>query len=80
MEPPQKKPKIKESKPIDMSLIGDVNVKLKLEKEGEEKVKEVVKNRGTIDDIMKIMSDGSKEFTQKTGRNMTYGEMREMYG
>jgi hypothetical protein len=80
MEPPQKKPKIKESKPIDMSLIGIVNVKEKLEKEGEEKVKEDVKTGGTIDDIMKIMSDGSKEFTQKTGRNMTYGEMREMYG
>jgi hypothetical protein len=27
-----------------------------------------------------IMQEGAKEFKEKTGRNMTYSEMREMYG
>jgi predicted thioredoxin/glutaredoxin len=30
--------------------------------------------------LINIMSDGAKEFKEKTGRNLTYGEMREMYG
>ena len=30
--------------------------------------------------LTNIMSDGVKEFKEKTGRNLTYGEMREMYG
>jgi len=27
-----------------------------------------------------IMQEGANEFKKKTGRNMTYSEMREMYG
>jgi predicted thioredoxin/glutaredoxin len=34
----------------------------------------------TIDLLQNIMKKGSEEFKQKTGRQMTYGEMREMYG
>jgi len=26
------------------------------------------------------MTEGAKKFRQQTGRGMTYGEMREMYG
>ena len=69
----QNKPKSEESQSID-------SLKLKLEKEGEEKVKELLKTGGSIDHLMKIMADGIKEFTEKTGRHMTYGEMRELYG
>ena len=30
--------------------------------------------------LQNIMKNGSEEFEQKTGRQMTYGEMRAMYG
>ena len=30
--------------------------------------------------LISIMSEGAKEFKEKTGRNMSYSEMREMYG
>lgn len=32
------------------------------------------------DTLVGIMSEGAKEFTSKTGRGMTYSEMRRMYG
>ena len=32
------------------------------------------------DILQSLLSDGAKEFKEKMGRNMTYGEMREMYG
>ena len=34
----------------------------------------------TCDALVNIMSQGADEFKAKTGRNMTYSEMREMYG
>jgi len=30
--------------------------------------------------LQEIMSEGDKEFEKKTGRRMTYSEMRQMYG
>jgi hypothetical protein len=30
--------------------------------------------------LMEIMGEGDKEFQKKTGRRMTYGEMRSLYG
>ena len=30
--------------------------------------------------VITLMTEGAKEFRQQTGRGMTYGEMREMYG
>jgi CHASE3 domain sensor protein len=30
--------------------------------------------------LMEIMGEGEKEFQSRTGRRMTYGEMRSMYG
>ena len=32
------------------------------------------------DSLMSIMTDGAKEFEKKTGRPMTYAEMRYAYG
>ena len=32
------------------------------------------------DSLIKIMSAGADEFKEKTGRNMTYSEMRQLYG
>jgi len=38
------------------------------------------KTGGVGDALLKIMEEGAKEFKQATGRNMTYAEMRRMYG
>jgi len=35
---------------------------------------------GDTNILQSILSDGAKEFTEKTGRQMTYSEMREMFG
>jgi hypothetical protein len=37
-------------------------------------------NQQMQDSLVEIMKDGEKEFREKTGRNMTYSEMRQMYG
>lgn len=39
-----------------------------------------VEMKQTCDMLVNIMSQGADEFRTKTGRNMTYSEMREMYG
>ena len=53
----------------------------KLEKKGEEEVKKIKSNKNaTADAFMNIIKDGMKEFEEKTGRGMTYSEMREAYG
>lgn len=56
-------------------------IKNKLEIEGMEKSKNMLVS-GTITEknIKDILSEGAKQFEQQTGRQMTYGEMREMYG
>jgi hypothetical protein len=64
----------------------DVNKLIKkLEKEGMEKTaelngKEIDDTDKIIDELTKIMTNGNKEFKEKTGRNMTYAEMRATYG
>jgi hypothetical protein len=59
-----------------------------------DKIMSPVKNANTIEKIgfvatqgpdfaanlVSIMSSGAKEFEEKTGRKMTYSEMRAMYG
>jgi hypothetical protein len=55
-------------------------LKTKLEEEGKNKVQELKKANGTVNDLIKIMTDGSEEFKKNTGRNMTYSQMRELYG
>ena len=53
----------------------------KLEKEGMEKVQNLHKtNTCNMDTLTQVMKEGEEEFKQKTGRNMTYSEMRRMYG
>jgi hypothetical protein len=56
-------------------------LKKTLEKRVEQQVLEMRKNKTISEEgIVNIMKEGEKEFVKKTGRNMTYGEMREMYG
>ena len=56
-------------------------IKNKLEIEGMEKTKNMLVS-GSITDknINNILNEGAKRFEEETGRKMTYGEMREMYG
>lgn len=56
-------------------------LKDKLEKEGEEKAKKALANpKATSDTFLNIIKEGAKEFEQKTGRPLTYSEMRNLYG
>jgi hypothetical protein len=67
--------------------MDEKELKNKLEKDGEKKAKELIKqdtNPTKIDDNLKkafdIVKAGADEFKDKTGRPMTYSEMRELYG
>ena len=42
--------------------------------------KDEKKQEQNNDILLSLMSEGAKEFREQTGRGMTYGEMREMYG
>ena len=64
-------------------------IKLKIESDAEKKVIDLNKTIKSFDDFKKpeisnllinIMKTGSDEFKEKTGRNMTYSEMRHMFG
>jgi len=56
-------------------------IKNKLEVEGSYKTTDMLSS-GNITEkkITDILKEGAKQFEQQTGRQMTYGEMREMYG
>lgn len=56
-----------------------------LEKKGYEKATEVlpsmlVGNKDAGDKLMSFMSAGADDFEKRTGRKMTYGEMRAAWG
>jgi len=66
-------------------------LKDKLEKEGEQKVAELVKKIKDVveccvntdisnNPFLNIIKEGNEEFKTKTGRSLTYSEMRELYG
>ena len=58
----------------ELNELKEINeLKLKLEKEGIDNIKNG-KN------VIQIIKNGEKEFIEKIGRNMSYSEMREMYG
>jgi len=65
-------------KPVTEDL---TKIKNKLENEGMEKTKTILLS-GNITEkkIMDVLNEGAKQFQEETGRKMTYGEMREMYG
>jgi hypothetical protein len=64
-------------------------IKIKIEADAEKKVIELNKNICSFQDygkpeignlLINIMKTGADEFKEKTGRNMTYSEMRYMFG
>ena len=57
------------------------NLLKKLETDGENMLKQL-KIDGNVngDSLLNLMQTGEKEFIKKTGRRMTYAEMRQAYG
>jgi hypothetical protein len=60
-------------------------LKAKLEKEGLQKVQVAKKNDVAIHNesgnvFLNIIKEGNDEFQSKTGRTLTYSEMRDLYG
>lgn len=54
----------------------------KLENEGMNNLENLMKTgkQFDVDKLLNIMSDGANKFEQQTGRNLTYSELRELYG
>jgi hypothetical protein len=59
----------------------------KLEKDGYDKLSNINKslpinpsNKDVAESLMNIIQNGANEFREKTGRNMSYAEMRQAYG
>ena len=68
-------------KPIDPNFLKE------LEKKGEANAKIIVKNlanNGNVNVAMKtvehVLQKGFDDFEKETGRKMSYGEMRDLYG
>jgi hypothetical protein len=52
-----------------------------LEKDGEEMLKKLNADKNVNGEtLLNVMKTGEKEFSKKTGRRMTYAEMRQTYG
>ena len=53
----------------------------KLELKGEQKVEELMNTKNVSEEsLMQIINEGNDEFKNALGRNMTYSEMRSIYG
>jgi hypothetical protein len=70
-----------------VSDIRDVDLqecKKKIENDAHDKLMKMYNENPPFDKggrmLIEIMSSGAREFKQKTGREMTYSEMRDMYG
>ena len=56
-------------------------IKNNLEVEGSRKTTDILLSGNLTEKKIKdVLTDGIKKFEEETGRKMTYGEMREMYG
>jgi len=62
-------------------FIDEKELLKKIEKEGEEML-ENLKKTGKVngDSLLNLMKTGETEFIKKTGRQMTWGEIRSAYG
>lgn len=53
----------------------------KLELTGEQKVEDLMKSKNVSEEaLIQIINEGNDEFKNTLGRNMTYSEMRSLYG
>ena len=55
-------------------------VKDEIERKGLNAIRALSPKEKSIDSILKIMKEGDAEFKSKIGRELSYAEMREMYG
>ena len=55
-------------------------VKDEIERKGLASIKALSPKEKSIDSILKIMKEGDAEFKSIIGRELSYAEMREMYG
>ena len=55
-------------------------VKDEIERKGLASIKALSPKEKNIDSILKIMKEGDQEFKSIIGRELSYAEMREMYG
>jgi len=67
-----------EEKVLEGYKTGKINLNLLKTQTQEQQQQAEMKTTG--DTLISIMSQGADEFKAKTGRNMTYSEMRQMYG
>ena len=68
-----------------MSTNNINEIKTKIETDSENKVLQMYNNsyktpEKVLEKLTNIIQSGSDEFKEKTGRSMTYSEMREMFG
>lgn len=67
-------------------IVCTMNLQEHLENEGERKVAALINanalNEGALNEgaLLAIIDEGNDAFKRVHGRNMTYAEMREMYG
>jgi DNA phosphorothioation-dependent restriction protein DptG len=63
------------------NLVDEKELLKKIEKEGEEMLQKLKDSKDVNDKtLLGLMQVGEKEFIKKTGRRMTYAEMRSAYG
>lgn len=76
MEKANKDQPLSETKPENLQ-----DIIKKIEADGERMLGELKKNENVNgDSVTNLMKTGEKEFIKRTGRRMTYGEIRETYG
>ena len=63
------------------NLVDEKEFLKTIEKEGEEMLQKLKDSKDVNDKtLLGLMQVGEKEFIKKTGRRMTYAEMRSAYG
>uniref|UniRef100_A0A6C0HH85 Uncharacterized protein n=1 Tax=viral metagenome TaxID=1070528 RepID=A0A6C0HH85_9ZZZZ len=79
MSQEQKQEQQQQKQKIEATKLADL--KKELEDKGTTAVKNLWNdNTVTLDKLSNVMEQGHIEFVEKTGRPMTYSEMRELYG
>ena len=68
------------SKNLQINKTLEQQVKDEIERKGIASIKALSPKEKSIDSILKIMKEGDAEFKSKIGREMTYAEIRDMYG
>jgi hypothetical protein len=67
--------------PQSMSEKSKHQLSTVLEQEGERKVTELIRTNNVSEEtLMGIINEGNDAFKSAHGRNMTYSEMRSLYG